>query len=44
MFFNMLFTLALNLDKINDHPERISKIKPFIEEHNWERYRSPIYK
>ena len=28
-------TLALNLDKINDHPESISKIKPFIEEYNW---------
>ena len=28
-------TLALNLDKIIDHPERISKIKPFIEECNW---------
>ena len=27
--------MALNLDKINDHPERISKIKPFIEEYNW---------
>ena len=28
-------TLALNLDKINDHPERTSKIKHFIEEYNW---------
>ena len=28
-------TLALNLDKINNHPERISKIKPFIEQYNW---------
>ena len=28
-------TLALNLNKINNHPERISKIKPFIEEYNW---------
>ena len=28
-------TLALNIDKINDHPERISKIKPFIEKCNW---------
>ena len=27
-------TLALNLDKINSHPERISKIKPFIEQYN----------
>ena len=29
-------TLALNFDKINSHPERISKIKPFIEQYNWE--------
>ena len=28
-------TLALNLDKINNHPERISKIKPFIDQYNW---------
>ena len=28
--FQYAVTLALNLDKINDHPERISKIKPFM--------------
>ena len=33
--FQYAITLALNLDKINDHPERISKLKPFIEEYNW---------
>ena len=33
--FQYAVTLALNLDKINDHPKRISKIKPFIEEYNW---------
>ena len=33
--FQYAVTLALNLDKINDHPERISKTKPFIEEYNW---------
>ena len=33
--FQYAVTLALNLDKINDHPERISKFKPFIEEYNW---------
>ena len=33
--FQYAITLALNLDKINNHPERISKIKPFIEEYNW---------
>ena len=30
-----VFNIALNLDKIYDHPERISKIKPFIEQYNW---------
>ena len=33
--FQYAVTLALNLDEINDHPERISKIKSFIEEYNW---------
>ena len=33
--FQYAVTLALNIDKTNDHPERISKIKPFIEKYNW---------
>ena len=33
--FQYAVTLALNLDKINGHLQRISKIKPFIEEYNW---------
>ena len=33
--FQYAVTLALNIDKINDHLERISKIKPFIEKYNW---------
>ena len=33
--FQYAVTLALSIDKINDHPERISKIKPFIEKYNW---------
>ena len=33
--FQYAVTLALNLNKINDHPQRISKINPFIEEYNW---------
>ena len=32
--FQYAVTLALDLDKINGHPQRISKIKPFIEEYN----------
>ena len=34
-YFQYAVTLALNLDKINNNPERISKIKPFIEQYNW---------
>ena len=33
--FQYAVTLALNIDKINGHPERISKIKPFIENYSW---------
>ena len=33
--FQYAVTLALNLDKINKTSQRISKIKPFIEEYNW---------
>ena len=34
--FQYAVTLALNLDKIKKHPQRVSKIKPFIEKYNWE--------
>ena len=27
--------MALNLDNIDNHPERISKIKPFINQYYW---------
>ena len=33
--FQYAVTLALNIDKINDHPEEVSKIKSFIEKCNW---------
>ena len=33
--FQYAVTLALNLDKINKHLQRISKIKPFINQYNW---------
>ena len=39
--FQYAITLALNLDKINGHPERISKIKPFIKQHNWKEIDFP---
>ena len=34
--FQYAVTLALNLDNIDNHPGRVSKIKPFIEKYNWE--------
>ena len=33
--FQYAVTLALNLDKINKHSQRISKIEPFIDQYNW---------
>ena len=33
--FQYAVTLALNLDKIRKTPQRISKIKPFIDQYNW---------
>ena len=33
--FQYAVTLALNLDNVDNHPERISKIKPFINQYNW---------
>ena len=33
--FQYSVTLALNFDNINKHPQRISKIKPFIDQYNW---------
>ena len=33
--FQYAVTLALNLDNIDNDPEKISKIKPFIDQYNW---------
>ena len=34
--FQYSITVALNHQNIENHPERISNIKPFIDQHNWE--------
>ena len=34
--FQYAVTLALNLNRVNKDPQRVSKIKPFIEKYNWE--------
>ena len=33
--FQYAVTAALNHDKINNHPQKVSKIKPFIDQYNW---------
>ena len=42
-YFQYAVTLALSLDKIRRNPQRISKIKPFIDQYNWKGYRFSIY-
>ena len=39
--FQYAVTLALNLDEIKKDPQRISKIKPFIEQYNWKNLDFP---
>ena len=39
--FQYAVTLALNLDEIKKDPQRVSKIKPFIEKYNWEDINFP---
>ena len=34
--FQYSITVALNHQKIESHPERISNIEPFIDQYNWE--------
>ena len=34
-YFRYAVTFTLNLNRIDNHPERISKIKPFIDQYNW---------
>ena len=39
--FQYAVTLPLNLDKIKKDPQRISKIKPFIDQYNWKDINFP---
>ena len=39
--FQYAATLALNLNRINKNPQRISKIKPFINNYNWKDIHFP---
>ena len=40
--FQYAVTLALNFDKITKNPQRISKIKPFIDQYNWKDIDFPV--
>ena len=42
--FQYAATLALNINSINKHRQRISKIKPFIDNHNWNDINFPAAK
>ena len=39
--FQYAITVALNYEKIKDHPKRISKIKPFIDKYDWKEIDFP---
>ena len=39
--FQDSITVALNHQSIESHPERISNIKPFIDQYNWEGIEFP---
>ena len=41
--FQYAVTVALNHEQIKDHPERISKIKSFIDQYNWKEIDFPSH-
>ena len=41
--FQYALTGALNYEQLKDHPERISKIKPFIDQYNWKEIDFPSH-
>ena len=42
-YFQYALTVALNYEQTKDHPERISKIKPFIDKYNWKEIDFPSH-
>ena len=42
--FQYAAAVALNHEQIKSHPERISKIKPFIDQYNWKEISFPSHK
>ena len=41
--FQYVLTVALNYEQIKNHPERISKITPFIDQYNWKEIDFPSH-
>ena len=42
--FNMIKVLSLNYQNIKNNPERISKIKLFIDQYNWKEVDFPSHR
>ena len=42
--FQQAITVALNQGEIGKHTERIAKVRPFIDNHNWEGINYPSEK
>ena len=42
--FQYALTVALNYEQFKGHPERISKIKPFIDQYNWKEIDFPSHR
>ena len=43
-YFQYALTVALNYEQIKNHSERISKIKPFINQYDWKEINFPSHK
>ena len=41
--FQYALIAALNHDKIDNHPERVSKLRPYINYYNWSGIYFPVY-
>ena len=41
--FQYAITIALNYDKIENHPERVCKVKPFINQYDWSEINFPSH-
>ena len=41
--FKYAVVAALNYNKINSHPEKTSKLKPFIDNYNWKDIEFPSH-